>query len=344
MTIALQQRRNGQNIYIYPDPTNASRQPNDPYFEERRQNFGGERASRSPPQDLNPRAPPFFAPAKRASETSRQETEHKRRASYQTEGVPRVVSDERKARQSSAARRASKSASASHARRSSTHSLRAPRSHVAHHASSSHTHPENLQEQLARNPLLARPQPVNVPEWTTNNAYHPGVGQVQARLPQRAGPDNNATVVGTSLELRAWDVNEPFPCPVGDCTSRHQPFMKKGQLTKHMKSHESNDKLPHRCEECGHCFRCPRELRRHRQTHQSNIDPKDLFHCPTCSASFPRSDNLKRHVRNAHPEPATGFGLVTPPRTAASTTLTLDRTHFPPLPPPPPTPPRSVDR
>lgn len=335
-TTAAPQRRNDQ--YIYPDPSNASRRPTQPYFEKQGQSAGGGRAPHSLPRNLNPDALPFFAPPKRASETLRQETEYKRRASRQTAEVPRVAVDDKKVRPSPAARRASRAASASHVRQHAAHQHLDPRV-----AAPSNASPRNLKAQIDRSPLAAKPQPVSVPDWTANqtNAYHPGVGQVRARLPKPASQEEEKPIVGTSSELSAWGIDEPFPCTNEDCTSRHQPFTKKGQLTKHMKSHQSNAQFRHRCEVCDHGFRCPRELTRHRKTHNPNLPPEEQFPCPKCPKLFPRDDNLKRHIRQQHPEQPTQFGLVTPPRTAASSSR-FDPRDFPPL--PPPTAPRSVDR
>jgi uncharacterized Zn-finger protein len=68
-------------------------------------------------------------------------------------------------------------------------------------------------------------------------------------------------------------------------------------LRHHKIKHSQDAGKSHVCIRCFKCFRYPKDLRRHDQTHpQVRVN---WFACqePLCARSFMRKDNLKRHQK-----------------------------------------------
>lgn len=71
----------------------------------------------------------------------------------------------------------------------------------------------------------------------------------------------------------------------------------------HDRRHQKSHKKPHVCDEpgCHFAFAAPAQLERHRKTHRrGNLDASEKYQCPTCSRTYTRDDNLKRHIRDEH--------------------------------------------
>lgn len=86
-----------------------------------------------------------------------------------------------------------------------------------------------------------------------------------------------------------------------------------------MQLHNQAGVKKHRCEVCERAFRYPREVERHKHTH--DIDGR-RFSCmePGCKRSFTRNDNLLRHMRKHATSETT---------TSASDPLRLQDQQFP---------------
>lgn len=61
----------------------------------------------------------------------------------------------------------------------------------------------------------------------------------------------------------------------------------------HLATH--TDLKQHNCDICGQTFKTKRNLRRHKESHNSGN-----VHCPICQKPYSRVDNLKTHLRSVH--------------------------------------------
>lgn len=95
--------------------------------------------------------------------------------------------------------------------------------------------------------------------------------------------------------LRRHTGSRPFVCSHAGCG---QSFARKDHLKRHFLKHLSVQ--PFRCdvEGCGAAFKDPSHLTRHRRLH----DDPNPHHCPKCSTSFRRKNQLKRHLVKDHGE------------------------------------------
>ncbi|XP_028834618.1 zinc finger protein 236 isoform X2 [Denticeps clupeoides] len=74
------------------------------------------------------------------------------------------------------------------------------------------------------------------------------------------------------------------------CSICSQPVTSEGQLQRHLREHEANDK-PHRCDQCPMSFNVEFNLALHKSTH-TTADPI----CPVCLKKFSRIASLKAHI------------------------------------------------
>lgn len=83
---------------------------------------------------------------------------------------------------------------------------------------------------------------------------------------------------------------------------------------------------PHGCNHpgCNKRFNCPREVQRHKATHQRDT-PK--IPCPYCShPGFTRDDNLQRHVKSSHLQGSdSGYGGALTSPTSSSSGIPMSR-------------------
>ena len=149
----------------YPDPMTALLPYTQPYFDHK--------------SHLDPKAPPFFAP--RTNGALQQEKVQRQAADEQD--ASEVLDDTKEVPASRAAIRASKSVSKSRGRRSAAHQPALERRRPPQYTDNTATPGRALRQQLRESTLTANTQPLDVPDWATNNtnAYHAGVGRVQMR-------------------------------------------------------------------------------------------------------------------------------------------------------------------
>ncbi|XP_062846295.1 zinc finger protein 236-like [Trichomycterus rosablanca] len=74
------------------------------------------------------------------------------------------------------------------------------------------------------------------------------------------------------------------------CNICTQTYSSEGQLLKHLREHEANDK-PYRCDECSQSFNVEFNLTLHKSTHNTT-EPT----CPVCEKRFSRVASLKSHI------------------------------------------------
>ena len=89
------------------------------------------------------------------------------------------------------------------------------------------------------------------------------------------------------------DFSKPFLCLV--CSDR---FRRSDTLSKHIKLKHDTSK-PFECsyESCNKSFAILQHLKRHKKTHEKNIN---IFVCSVCSEAFAKKSKLREHRKDAH--------------------------------------------
>ncbi len=85
-----------------------------------------------------------------------------------------------------------------------------------------------------------------------------------------------------------------YTCTKDSCT---KTFVDKSRLQQHLKTH---GQTRHACSNCPKTFSSPTNLHKHEKVaHNPNHQRFTCDHI-FCSASFKRSDDLLKHIRNVH--------------------------------------------
>lgn len=154
------------------------------------------------------------------------------------------------------------------------------------------------------------------------NELEHNVGTVEAIIQgNHAGKTNSNASDHPGKSSRASGVHSPSMC----CAICPKSFSDRSQLrygsyqltvaqyTKahtrhHERIHDETKTNAHACAQCGRGFQYPKDLRRHEKIHwhKSLIDATKWECSETgCDKSYQRHDNLRRHLRCAHPEVTT---------------------------------------
>lgn len=72
----------------------------------------------------------------------------------------------------------------------------------------------------------------------------------------------------------------------------------------HYRKHMIIHNKPVKCPRCSQAVSCNRELERHVEVYHTATADRKSFLCvePSCNVVIRREDNMKRHVKNKHPE------------------------------------------
>ncbi|KAK0284965.1 hypothetical protein LTR35_000302 [Friedmanniomyces endolithicus] len=85
-----------------------------------------------------------------------------------------------------------------------------------------------------------------------------------------------------------------WSCRYGTCSNQRQQYRLWSDLRRHQRNHEDK---PFPCDQCTFSAR----FEGHLINHQESVHGDAVYYCSVCPKSYPRHDNLGRHIRGKHP-------------------------------------------
>jgi hypothetical protein len=87
-----------------------------------------------------------------------------------------------------------------------------------------------------------------------------------------------------------------YRCSHEGCPESTKFWDIKSDRDHHLRKHVPEDQRAHACAQCGRRFHFPKDLKRHRDTHNKSAGVT----CLMCGKLYSRPDNLKRHISTVH--------------------------------------------
>ncbi|KAK1067088.1 hypothetical protein LTR12_007474 [Friedmanniomyces endolithicus] len=107
--------------------------------------------------------------------------------------------------------------------------------------------------------------------------------------PGMGPPDGSIMFPQHQHSDRSWS------CRYGTCSNQRQRYRLWSDLRRHQRNHEGK---PFQCDQC---TTFSARFEGHLINHRESVHGDAVYYCPVCPKSYPRHDNLGRHIRGKHP-------------------------------------------
>ncbi|KAK0829960.1 hypothetical protein LTR73_004097 [Friedmanniomyces endolithicus] len=111
----------------------------------------------------------------------------------------------------------------------------------------------------------------------------------QQAPPGMGPPDDSIMFPQHQHSDRSWS------CRYGTCSNQRQRYRLWSDLRRHQRNHEEK---PFQCDRC---TTFSARFEGHLINHRESVHGDAVYYCPVCPKSYPRHDNLGRHIRGKHP-------------------------------------------
>lgn len=159
--------------------------------------------------------------------------------------------------------------------------------------------------------VFPREGPPSVSEWVRTTHTTGFDHRLRSVAPDGITPSNVGSTQSYNGPLPSAQRSRLYRCGYrrGDGPECGEQFVRPSDLKHHARKHVPMESRPYPCHKVG-CkmrFHCPREVRRHEETHRG--ENRQKHQCDLCHEHLSRDDNLARHMQNKH---AQGEGRETP--------------------------------